>query len=129
MASTTINLFGVKLSGKFQVVFGATKVVAVGGIIGITLTGFSTGNIAHFSEPFWPEEFGWPTVLAVGAALRYSFFAFSGWEGATYMAEEVKDRQDATTFTFSRYIWHNGIIPWCQSRLSVSTRCGDHQRK
>ena len=27
---TTINLFGVKLSGKFQVVFWATKVVAVG---------------------------------------------------------------------------------------------------
>ena len=41
---TTINLFGVKISGKFQVVFGATKVIAVGGIIGITLTGFSTGK-------------------------------------------------------------------------------------
>ena len=90
-ALTMINLFGVKVSGIFQLVFGATKVVAVGGIIGITLTGFSTGNIAHFSDPFWPEEFGWHTILAVGAALRYSFFAFSGWEGATYMAEEVKN--------------------------------------
>ena len=29
-ALTTINLFGVKISGKFQVIFGATKVIAVG---------------------------------------------------------------------------------------------------
>ena len=105
---TTINLFGVKLSGKFQVVFGATKIAAVGGIIGITLTGFSTGNIAHFSEPFWPEEFGWPTVLAVGAALRYSFFAFSGWEGATYMAEEVKD--PGKTLPLSLFLGISGIM-------------------
>ena len=47
---TTIEIFfGVKLVEEFQVVFGVTKVAAVGGIIGITLTGFSTGNIAHFS--------------------------------------------------------------------------------
>ena len=105
---TTINLFGVKLSGKFQVVFGVTKVAAVGGIIGITLTGFSTGNIGHFSEPFWPEEFGWPTVLAVGAALRYSFFAFSGWEGATYMAEEVKD--PGKTLPLSLFLGISGIM-------------------
>lgn len=88
---TLINLFGVRISGKFQVFFGFTKIAAVGGIIGITLTGFSTGNISHFSDPFWPEEFGWHTILAIGAALRYSFFAFSGWEGATYLAEEVKE--------------------------------------
>ena len=83
---TIINLFGVSLSGKFQVVFGVTKIAAVGAIIGITLTGFSTGNVSNFTNPFWPESFGWPTILAIGAALRYSFFAFSGWEGATYMA-------------------------------------------
>lgn len=105
---TSINLFGVSLSGKFQVVFGITKVVAVGGIIGITLTGFSTGNIAHFSDPFWPEEFGWPTILAVGAALRYSFFAFSGWEGATYMAEEVKD--PGRTLPLSLFLGISGIM-------------------
>ena len=63
-----INLFGVSLSGKFQVIFGATKVIAVGAIIGITLTGFSTGDTGHFTDPFWPEDFGWHTVLAIGAA-------------------------------------------------------------
>ena len=90
---TGINLFGVSMSGKFQVIFSTIKVGAVGAIIGMTLTSFSTGNVHNFVNPLWPESFGWETVLAVGAALRYSFFAFSGWEGATYMAEEVKDPQ------------------------------------
>ena len=105
---TGINLFGVSISGKFQVFFGFTKIVAVGGIIGITLTGFSTGNISHFSDPFWPEEFGWHTILAIGAALRYSFFAFSGWEGATYMAEEVKE--PGKTLPLSLLLGISGIM-------------------
>ena len=90
---TGINLFGVSLSGRVQVFFGTIKVAAVGAIIGMTLTSFSTGSFGHFTDPLWPESFGWDTFLAVGAALRYSFFAFSGWEGATYMAEEVKEPQ------------------------------------
>ena len=105
---TAINLFGVSLSGKFQVIFGATKVIAVGAIIGITLTGFSTGDASHFTDPFWPEDFGWHTVLAIGAALRYSFFAFSGWEGATYMAEEVKN--PGKTLPISLFLGISGIM-------------------
>ena len=105
---TGINLFGVSLSGKFQVIFGATKVIAVGAIIGITLTGFSTGDTSHFTDPFWPKDFGWHTVLAVGAALRYSFFAFSGWEGATYMAEEVKN--PGKTLPISLFLGISGIM-------------------
>ena len=105
---TGINLFGVSLSGKFQVIFGATKVIAVGAIIGITLTGFSTGDASHFTDPFWPEDFGWHTVLAIGAALRYSFFAFSGWEGATYMAEEVKN--PGKTLPISLFLGISGIM-------------------
>ena len=33
---TSINLFGVQLSGKIQVIFGITKIAAVGAIIGMT---------------------------------------------------------------------------------------------
>ena len=90
---TSINLFGVSFSGKVQVFFSILKIVAVGAIIGITLTGFTTGNIANFTDPLWPEKFDWQTILGIGAALRYAFFAFSGWEGTTYIAEEVKDPQ------------------------------------
>jgi amino acid transporter len=86
---TLVNLFGVFLSGIVQTVFSSIKILAVGAIIGIAFT--AKGNMANFVNPLWPESFSWSTVLAVGAALRYSFFAFSGWEGATYIAEEVKN--------------------------------------
>lgn len=107
-ALTSINLFGISFSGKVQVFFGVLKIVAVGAIIGITLTGFSTGSIGNFTDPLWPEEFGWHTVLAVGAALRYAFFAFSGWEGATYIAEEVKEPQ--RTLPLSLFLGIAGVM-------------------
>ncbi len=105
---TGINLFGVSISGKFQVFFSVIKVGALGAIIGMTLTSFSTGNVQNFVNPLWPETFGWETVLAVGAALRYSFFAFSGWEGATYMAEEVKNPQK--TLPLSLFFGIGGVM-------------------
>ena len=86
---TAVNLFGVFLSGMVQNIFSSIKIVAIGGIIGIAFT--AKGSASHFTSTLWPESFNWGTVLAVGAAMRYSFFAFSGWEGATYVAEEVKN--------------------------------------
>lgn len=88
---TSVNLFGVHLSGIVQNFFGAVKVIAVGSIIGVAFTSWSTGNWNHFIDPLFPESFTSSTILVVGAAMRYSFFAFSGWEGATYIAEEVKN--------------------------------------
>ncbi len=105
---TGINLFGVSLSGKFQVFFSSIKIGALGAIIGITLTSFSTGSVQNFSDPLWPDSFGWHTILAVGAALRYSFFAFSGWEGATYLAEEVKRPQK--TLPMSLFLGIGGVM-------------------
>ena len=105
---TSINLFGVGLSGKFQVFSSIVKIAAVGAIIGITLTGFSTGNLGNFSDPLWPQDFGWSTILSIGAALRYSFFAFSGWEGATYMAEEIREPQK--TLPLSLFLGIGGVM-------------------
>ena len=45
---------------------------------------------------------------AVGAALRYSFFAFSGWEGATYLAEEV--RRPEKTLPLSLFLGIGGVM-------------------
>ena len=86
---TAVNCFGVGLSGIVQNIFGLLKLIAVGAVISVCFT--RGGHAAHFSTPFWPDEFGWSTFLAVGAAMRYGFFAYSGWEGATYVAEEVKN--------------------------------------
>lgn len=89
---TFINCFGIAFSGIIQNIFGIAKSLAIAAIISMAfLSPLNNGSFSHFSEPFWPSEFSWATVLAVGAALRYAFFAFSGWEGATYLAEEVKN--------------------------------------
>ncbi len=105
---TMINMYGVNFSGKVQVFFSSLKIAALGAIIGMTLTSFSTGNIGNFTDPLWPESFGWHTVLAIGAALRYSFFAFSGWEGATYLAEEVKKPEK--TLPLSLFFGIGGVM-------------------
>jgi basic amino acid/polyamine antiporter, APA family len=86
---TLVNCFGVALGGKVQNVLSLLKLLALGAVIGVCFA--SGGNSAHFSQPFWPEKFTWGSILAMGAAMRYAFFAFSGWEGATYVAEEVKN--------------------------------------
>ena len=105
---TSINLFGVHLSGLVQTIFGSIKVIAVGGIIGVALTSWDTGNWGNFSNPLFPEAFTGSTILAVGAAMRYSFFAFSGWEGATYIAEEVKDPR--RNLPLSLFIGISGVM-------------------
>ncbi len=86
---TLVNCFGVALSGKIQNLFSAVKFLA---LLMIVYFGFSrAGEISHFTTQFWPEEWSWSTMIAFGAAMRYGFFAYSGWEGATYVAEEVKN--------------------------------------
>ena len=86
---TLINCFGVLLSGIVQNIFSLIKIVALGAVITCCFSG--SGNWTHFSSPFLPAEFNWSTLIAFGAALRYGFFAYSGWEGATYVAEEVRN--------------------------------------
>ncbi len=86
---TAINCFGVLLSGVVQNIFGLLKLLALGAIISM---GFSkAGHVANFTTSFWPDKFDWSTMLAMGAALRYGFFAYSGWEGPTYIAEEIRN--------------------------------------
>lgn len=105
---TLINLFGVRFSGMVQNFFGITKVVAIGAIVGVAFASWSTGNLGNFTNPFFPEDFTSSTILAVGAAMRYSFFAFSGWEGATYVAEEVKNPR--RNLPLSLFIGISGVI-------------------
>lgn len=86
---TCINCFGVKLSGIVQIIVSSSKVIALGYII---IACFSkNGNVSNFYTPILPENITYTHILGIGASLRYAFFAFSGWEGATYVAEEVKN--------------------------------------
>ena len=83
------NCFGVFLSGILQDLFSYAKFIA------LTLMAFSffaiSPDTSHFVGNIWPSEWTLATLLGFGQAMRYSFFAYSGWEGATYVAEEVKN--------------------------------------
>ncbi|MGB3182373.1 MAG: amino acid permease [Cyclobacteriaceae bacterium] len=83
-----VNSRGVKLSGKLQNIFSLVKIAV---LLLVLFACFSDGFMPA-SFAYEPEEKGlWGTILAIGAAMRYTFFAYSGWEGATYVAEEVKN--------------------------------------
>lgn len=85
---TAANLFGVRLSGMVQNIFGLLKVLALLAIIGFCFAA-PGGDFVRLVPDF---SLGWSdSILALGAALQYSFFAYSGWEGATYVAEEVRN--------------------------------------
>ncbi len=89
---TMANCFGVFLSGVIQDIF---SIVKIGALLIIAAACFgSSPDFSHFGmevmsnpDPNAPEA---GSLAALFAALRYSFFAYSGWEGATYVAEEVK---------------------------------------
>ena len=86
---TLINCFGVMIGGLVQDIFSSLKVFALSAVIAV---GFGVGgDFSHFTTNFMPEELNWGTLLAFGAAMRYAFFAYSGWEGPTYIAEEVRN--------------------------------------
>jgi amino acid transporter len=85
---TAVNSFGIQLSGIFQNIFSFLKLALLVSIIGLSLSkGIQTGNFADAVDKPWT----WAGIVSIFTALRYGFFAYSGWEGATYVAEEVKN--------------------------------------
>lgn len=91
-ALTIANMLGIFTSGILQNVFSFLKLTALLLIIFMCSGLMGTqGSTSNFSDNLWPAEWGWQTVLGMAAALRFGFFAYSGWEGATYIAEEVKN--------------------------------------
>jgi len=86
---TIINCFGVSLSGILQNIFSLMKIIALGTVIGICFV--KGGHFTHFTDSVADIRFSWSSLLAFGAAMRYAFFAYSGWEGPTYIAEEVRN--------------------------------------
>ena len=98
---TWVNVQGVQAGGRVQNVLTVLK---LGGLVAVAAAGLALARGAGLAteavatplaagrgEGAGPVTEFWKTVLAVGAAMRYAFFAFSGWEGATYVAEEVRD--------------------------------------
>ncbi len=81
---------GMAFSGLLQNILSFLKLSA---LLSMSLLFFtsSEGKASHLQHYLWPEEWGWESLIALGGAMRYCFFAYSGWEGASYVAEEVKE--------------------------------------
>ena len=91
---TWVNVRGVQTGGRVQNVLTVLK---LGGLVAVAVAGLALArgaavDVASGAAALPARATGaWATFLAIGGAMRYAFFAFSGWEGATYVAEEVRD--------------------------------------
>ena len=87
-AFTVLNLFGVSRVAKVQNALTGTKLVVIAGFI---VLGFlaGTGSWQNFSEPaVRTVSTSLPAQFVV--SLLWVMFGYSGWNAATYVAEEVR---------------------------------------
>ncbi len=85
---TVLNCFGVGRAAKVQNVLTGTKLVVLTGFV---LLGFTagTGSWSHFSHPAVRSTSS-GLAASFGVELLWVMFAYSGWNAATYVAEEVR---------------------------------------
>ncbi|HJT86688.1 MAG TPA: amino acid permease [Bryobacteraceae bacterium] len=88
LAFTILNCFGVGLVAKVQNALTSTKLLVIAGFV---IIGFvaGSGSWAHFSQPAArTSTVGLPAQFLV--SLLYVMVGYSGWNAATYVAEEVR---------------------------------------
>jgi APA family basic amino acid/polyamine antiporter len=84
---TAAHCLGQSESGRFQVAITSVKFVLLVGL-GVGGVLFGKGDWAHLTAGHWPTASQWP-ALATG--LIYVSYAYSGWNGAAYLAGEIRD--------------------------------------
>jgi APA family basic amino acid/polyamine antiporter len=85
---SVLNCLGVRRTARVQNALTATKIVVLLGFIGLGFLSGS-GSWSHFSEPAVRTA---PTTLPTQfvISLLWVMVAYSGWNAATYVAEELK---------------------------------------
>jgi basic amino acid/polyamine antiporter, APA family len=87
-AFTALNCFGIGRTAKVQNVLTSSKIII---IVGFIFLGFASGNghWSHFSEPaVRTSTAALPTAFLV--QMLWVMVGYSGWNAATYVAEEVR---------------------------------------
>ncbi len=84
-----VNYVGVRWGANLQNLLTLIKTGAIIGICGAIFI-FGKGNPDNFLNP-QPEKFSLDLLSAFGVALVATFWAYKGWESATYSAGEVKN--------------------------------------
>jgi APA family basic amino acid/polyamine antiporter len=87
-AFTILNCLGVGRTAKVQNVLTTTKLLVIVGFV-LAAFLFGTGHWSHFSEPaVRTSTSGLPMQFVI--SLIWVMFGYSGWNAATYVAEEIR---------------------------------------
>lgn len=81
-----VHSFDIKKSSGFQDVFTVVKIVLIAAFVGVALFLGVDGNAVDTSSG-WVQEVSTP---AFAVALVYVTYAFTGWNAAAYIVEEIK---------------------------------------
>lgn len=84
-----VNYIGVRWGANLQNLLTLIKMGAIVGICGAIFL-FGKGQAGNFLEPR-PGKFSLDLLSAFGVAMVATFWAYKGWESATYSAGEVKN--------------------------------------
>ncbi len=85
---TVLNCLGVGLTAKVQNSLTTTKICVIVGFVVLGLA-FGTGSWSHFSQHIVrTSTASLPAQFAI--SLLWVMFGYSGWNAATYVAEEVR---------------------------------------
>jgi APA family basic amino acid/polyamine antiporter len=84
---TILNCFGVGRTAKVQNVLTSTKLIVITGFVLLALLA-GQGSWAHFSEPAIRTS-SISLLSQFFISLLFVMFGYSGWNAATYIAEEV----------------------------------------
>jgi len=88
-AFSVLNVFGVERSAKVQNALTITKVAV---LIAFVVFGFAagSGNTANFSQTT-TRDTSIPIAAQFALSLVWVYVAYSGWNAATYVAEELRE--------------------------------------
>jgi len=87
-----VQMVGVKRASYFQNFLTILKILIVISFIGLGLAAVDPANISRLVASYPSSiEGGVPSFSLVGLALLVVMFAYSGWNGATYIAGEIKN--------------------------------------
>ena len=87
---TMLNIFGVERTARVQNVLTGMKVLV---LLAFIILGFGTGtgSTANFSSVATRDDPSVPLVAQFAVSLVWVYVAYSGWNAAVYVAEEIKD--------------------------------------
>lgn len=87
LSMTVVHCLGHHESSRLQGVATVLKIAVLATLVGAGMT-YGQGSWRHLQASAWPSQEQWP-ALAIG--LIYVGYAYAGWNGAAYLAGEIRD--------------------------------------